>query len=62
MIFSDRPKFMYHLLSFGISNLYCNLMEIIQAEPRPYMIDDNIASVNCSTEFGDPSGHGALCF
>lgn len=35
-------------------------MKIIYRNPRPYMVDDEIAAFGCSKGFGNPSGHSSL--
>lgn len=36
------------------------LLKIAYSRPRPYWDDDRIDAVNCSEEFGNPSGHTLL--
>lgn len=37
-----------------------NFLKLVYRDPRPYMINNEISSETCSTEYGNPSGHSML--
>lgn len=56
-IFGKRSNFFYYILMIGTQKMIKAYLKLAMANPRPYMISDNIHPFKCSTSFGNPSGH-----
>jgi membrane-associated phospholipid phosphatase len=54
-----RSKLMYYLIFFALDKSYVNFFKLAYHDPRPYMINSNIAPISCSRAFGNPSGHSS---
>ena len=55
--FISRERFWYYLIVIQIAYLVKVELKMIQSEPRPVWIWDDLAMYGCSTNFGSPSGH-----
>ena len=56
-IFGRRSRFMYYLAIYGIDKFFVDYPKLVLADPRPYMIEQDIKPLHCSDSFGKPSGH-----
>jgi membrane-associated phospholipid phosphatase len=48
---------MYYLILICIFDYLMCIGKLAYHDPRPYMVNANIQVYDCSTEFGNPSGH-----
>lgn len=53
----SRGRAFYYLLFLSTMLTLQNVMKIGYHEPRPYMTFDNMTTIGCSHEYGNPSGH-----
>jgi len=56
-IFGTRSKSLYYILMIGTQKMIKEYLKLAIANPRPYMVSDNIHPYLCPTSFGNPSGH-----
>ena len=52
-----RPKFFYYLFAYIVTTGFKNLLKLFYHHPRPYFVNPEILSLDCSISFGNPSGH-----
>ena len=58
-LFAPREKYFYYLSMFTLDKLYVGYFKLAYAEPRPYMVTEDIHPISCSKAFGNPSGHSS---
>ena len=56
-VWFERSRFLYFCCVRTLDGLIVNFFKLSYAEPRPYMIESSIEPIDCSTAFGNPSGH-----
>lgn len=54
---SSRKRAMYYLILISVFIFMMSFFKLFYHEPRPYMVVAEIKVYDCSTEFGNPSGH-----
>lgn len=59
MLFAPREKFFYFLTAWTLDKLYIGYFKLAYADPRPYMVNGDIKPLECTSKFGNPSGHSS---
>ena len=57
MISASRSRLFYYIMMYSFKEAVMAYLKLAYADPRPYMIDEDIVPIRCSTGFGNPSGH-----
>lgn len=57
MIYWDRLRTFYYVMVLTVMLFVMNMTKLWYHEPRPFWEDARISAFDCSTQFGNPSGH-----
>ena len=56
-IYWKRLHSFYYVVVISAMLLVMNISKLFYHQPRPYWVRAEIEAYNCSTQFGNPSGH-----
>lgn len=57
MPFLSRERFWYYLTALNLASVTKSNLKMVQSEPRPVWVWNDLSDLGCSTSFGSPSGH-----
>lgn len=56
-VFCNRAKFIYYMCVLASYSAVIELLKLTYANPRPFMISNDIKAFDCVSSFGNPSGN-----
>ena len=59
LLLAPREKYFYYLLAWALDKLYIGYFKLAYGDPRPYMVNGEIHPYECTSKFGNPSGHSS---
>jgi len=58
----DLGVAVYQAVVVGAITVFINFFKLFYHDPRPFWSSDAVQAFQCSTQFGNPSGHSITAF
>jgi membrane-associated phospholipid phosphatase len=58
----DLPLSTYYSFILTVLAFFSSFLKMFYHDPRPFWSSDDVQAFNCSTQYGNPSGHSMLTF